>query len=174
MTEIIVNRLETHDRLIEFNKQAESISRACQECINNRPEEFKDYTFYIYAHCRTHDNGYQKRLIWQPRLKKPKATTNSMLFKVMFPGPQIKPVWMIPDRDQWDAYKIGTMFENTFVLDSIDKFIHHRHALENEESDEVSEELANQIYRSMGRNYKQRLEQKKVSEIARIKAMEIQ
>ncbi|HEY5236436.1 MAG TPA: hypothetical protein VIJ14_09680, partial [Rhabdochlamydiaceae bacterium] len=48
-----LNSLETHDRLIQFKKQADYISEGCQQCINNRPKEYLDHPFYIFAHKRT-------------------------------------------------------------------------------------------------------------------------
>ena len=93
-----INRLETHDRLLEFQKQADEISQGCKDCIDNRPKEFGNHPFYIFAHKR--EIGIDERfslmitqgipditkvpthrMIWQPRLKKPEAQINSMLFK---------------------------------------------------------------------------------------------
>ncbi len=174
MTEIIVNRFETHDRLQEFGKQKDNITKGILDCIKNRPEQFKNHPFYIYSHVRTADDGHTKRLIWQPRLKKPKAQTNSMLFKAYPPGDKIKVIWMIPDRDQWPAYKKGTMLHQQVVLDSIKAFQEDRLSLEKDEEDEVTEEMAQRIYREIAISHKQKLEKKQADEVARIKAMEIQ
>lgn len=174
MTEIIVDRLETHDRLLEFNKQKDNITKGVLDCIKNRPEEFKNYPFYIFAHVRTHDNGYTKRLIWQPRLKKPRSQTNSILFKAYPPGDKIKIIWMIPDRDQWSAYQKGTMLHQQHVVDSIKSFEEDRRSLEMNEEDDVSEELAQRIYKEIAFNHQQKLRKQQADEVARIKAMEIQ
>jgi hypothetical protein len=174
MTEIIVDRLETHDRLKEFSKQKDNITQGCLDCINNRPKEFANHPFYIFVHCRTADDGYTKRLIWQPRLKKPKAQTNSMLFKSYPPGDTIKIIWMIPDRDQWDEYIRGKMFEQQHVADSILAFQLNRKSLEEDEIDDVSESHAQRIYREIAINHKMKLEKQKSDELARIKDMEIQ
>jgi hypothetical protein len=66
-----LDRLDVHDRYEHFTKQDFDIGECCQDLINKRP--FGDYPFYIFAHTRTDDDGVTKRLIWQPRLTKPKA-----------------------------------------------------------------------------------------------------
>lgn len=47
-----VNILESHDRLLELHKQADYISQGCQDCIDNRPQEFGQLPFYIFGHRR--------------------------------------------------------------------------------------------------------------------------
>ena len=67
-----LNRLETHDRYQHLTKQSFDIAECCQDLINQRP--FGDHPFYIFAHPRTEEDGVTKRLIWQPRLTKPKVS----------------------------------------------------------------------------------------------------
>jgi hypothetical protein len=149
-----IDRLETHDRLQEFHKQNEIISKGCQDCIEKRPKEFGTYPFYIYAHCRTSENGYSKRLIWQPRLRKPKAETNSILVKAYPPSDKIKIIWMIPVRDQWNEYNPDNMLESNITAESIRKFksIEGRRKLEEKEEDDLSEEEIDRIYREISIN----------------------
>jgi len=145
-----INRLETHDRYQFFTKQNFDIGECCQNLIDRRP--FGEYPFYIFAHARTDDDGVRKRLIWQPRLTKPEAQTNSMLFKA-YPGKDIvKVIWMIPARELWDEFKRGNMTENETVLQSIRDFQNNRLALEAKEPDDLSDEQINAIYLSMSRN----------------------
>lgn len=142
-----LNPLETHDRLKHFTKQDFNISACCQDLINQRP--FGNYPFYIFAHPRTDEDGVTKRLIWQPRLTKPKAQTNSMLFKA-YPGSDtIKVIWMIPDRAMWKQYMLGFMTENKTVLDSIYAFENNRQALEASEPDDFDDEKINEIYKEI-------------------------
>ena len=142
-----LNRLETHDRLEHFTKQDFNIGECCQNLINQRP--FGNHPFYIFAHTRTDDDGVTKRLLWQPRLTKPKSQTNSMLFKA-YPGTDnIKVIWMIPSPELWYSFDRGKMTENQTVLDSIDKFRYHRHVLDSPEPDDLSDERINEIYRQL-------------------------
>ena len=139
-----LNRLKTHDRYQHFTKQQFDIGECCQNLINQRP--FGEHPFYIFAHARTHDDGVSKRLIWQPRLTKPKAQTNSMLFKA-YPGTDIVNVlWIIPSRELWDQFAFGQMLENKTVIDSIHKFQYDRETLERKDSDDLSDSQINQIY----------------------------
>lgn len=149
-----INILDAHDRLLFFQKQADYISMGCLDCINNRPLEFKNYPFYIYAHARTADDGVSKRLIWAPRLTKPWPETNSMLFKYYPANDTIKIIWMIPDPVMWDQYQEGNVTESKIVLESIDNFKHHTRKLRSKEPDDLPDHMIKAIMREIGRNFK--------------------
>jgi hypothetical protein len=142
-----INPLDAHDRYEHFTKQSFDIAECCQDLINKRP--FRDHPFYIFAHARTDDDGSTKRLIWQPRLTKPKAQSNSMLFKA-YPGTDlIKVIWMIPTRELWDQYTKGKMMENKTVSESIWAFQNNRKKLEEKEEDDLSDEQIAAIYKEI-------------------------
>jgi len=142
-----LNRLETHDRLVSFKEKQFDIGECCQDLIDKRP--FGDRPFYIFAHPRTVEDGVTKRLIWQPRLTKPKAEINSMLFKA-YPGKdEIKIIWMIPARELWEQFQIGQMMHNDTILESIHRYIHQRAKLEAREEDDLSDEQINRIYQEI-------------------------
>lgn len=144
---MIINPLDAHDRFDHFTKQSFDIAECCQDLINKRP--FGDLPFYIFAHTRTDEDGSTKRLIWQPRLTKPKAQTNSMLFKA-YPGTDmIKVLWMIPAREMWDQYTKGKLTQNKTVCESINDFENNRAKLEQKEEDDLSDEKINQIYKEI-------------------------
>lgn len=144
-----INPLETHDRLLDFSKQALDIGECCQDLINKRP--FGEHPFYIFAHCRTDDNGWQKRLIWQPRLTKPTPQTNSMLFKA-YPGSDVvKVIWMIPAKELWGQYEKGLLTEHQTVRESIFMFRNRREELAHPEKDDPSDAVVDSIYREMSR-----------------------
>lgn len=142
-----LNILDAHDRYTHFKKQEFSIADCCQDLINQRP--FGDHPFYIFAHSRTDDDGVTKRLIWQPRLTKPKAQTNSMLFKAYPGSDNIKVIWIIPAEELWGQYRKGLLTENQTVCDSILKFQTLRHRLEEPEEDDLPDETIEQIYKEI-------------------------
>jgi hypothetical protein len=110
---------------------------------------FGNIPFYIFAHTRTDEDGVTKRLIWQPRLSKPEAQTNSMLFKA-YPGTDnIKVIWMIPAREMWDQYITGNVTESNIVQNSIRDFRFHKLDLEMKEKDDLTDEQIEQIYRDL-------------------------
>lgn len=148
-----LNRLETHDRYEHFTKQNFDIGECCQDLINQRP--FGDHPFYIFAHTRTDDDGVTKRLIWQPRLTKPKAQSNSMLFKAYPGSDNIKIIWMIPDRALWGQYNIGLLTENQLVAESIHDFQFQRSKLERIEDDDMTDEQIDKVYKEISFNAKQ-------------------
>lgn len=142
-----INILDAHDRYQHFKKQSFDIAECCQDLVNKRP--FGEHAFYIFAHARTDEDGVTKRLIWQPRLTKPKAQTNSMLFKAYPGSDNIKVIWMIPARELWGQYKKGNLTENQTVSESIHAFQNNREALEAKEDDDLSDAQIDAIYRQI-------------------------
>lgn len=148
-----IDRLDAHDRFTQFTKQQFDIGECCQDLINKRP--FGEHAFYIFAHTRTDDDGVTKRLIWQPRLTKPNAQTNSMLFKA-YPGTDmIKVIWMIPARELWGQFKKGLLTENKTVFSSIEDFQFNRGKLEQREEDDLSDEAVSAIYTEISKQANQ-------------------
>ncbi len=161
-----VNILDAHDRLEEVQKQRDVIGEYCQQIIDAMP--FGNYPFYIFAHKREigvderfsafMQGGYSSleevpthRLIWQPRLTKPKVQTNSMLFKGYPMSDEIKVIWMLPSRELWDQYKKGNLTENKTVIESIYDAENNRERLEAKEPDDLSDEAVEKIYEQIGK-----------------------
>lgn len=145
-----LNRLETHDRLLHLHKdQALNISQGAIDCMKKNPDSLKyqQYSPYIYlfAHPRTHDNGVDKKLLWQPRLLKPKAQTNSYLFRAQSYSDNMEMCWMIPPREMWSQYMKGNVTENELTLWSIEQFKNNRKTLELPFPDDLSNEQARNI-----------------------------
>jgi hypothetical protein len=147
-----INKLDAHDRLLHYNKHDFDIGECCQDLINKRP--FGPYPFYIFAHPRTDDDGVTKRLIWQPRLTKPKAQTNSMLFKAWPGNDNIKVIWMIPAEELWGQYAKGLLTESKIVGESIYNYQHRKEFLESPEPDDFDDMTIDSIYRQLAREAK--------------------
>jgi hypothetical protein len=144
-----INILDAHDRLTYIQKQNFSISECCQDMINQRP--FGNHAFYIFAHPRTDEDGITKRLIWQPRLTRPKAQTNSMLFKG-YPGTDlVKVIWMIPDRCMWKQYEHGKLTQNKIISESIHDFQFNREKLEIKDDDDLQDYQIDDIYEQISK-----------------------
>ena len=171
-----IDRLETHDRLKEFTSKEFEIGECCQDLINQRP--FGKHPFYIFSHARTIDLDERivmfnadiqrsycnpayirkyivledvptTKILWQPRLTKPKAQTNSMLYKAYPLTDMVKVIWIIPPRELWGQYGKGKLTENESVSISIDNFQNHRNELEAPEDDDLSDGEIDAIYREM-------------------------
>jgi hypothetical protein len=168
-----INKLEAHDRLIHLRKQSADISDCCQDLINQRP--FGEHPFYIFAHSRTlgMDEKFklfmsgkyktleevpEKTIIWQPRLTKPKAQENSMLFKAYPGSDNIKVIWMIPAVELWTQFKKGNLTENKTVVESIDDYLFDRAKLEAKEDDDLPDSKIDAIYRQIARKGKKKEE----------------
>jgi hypothetical protein len=168
-----INRLDAHDRLEYFTKQNFDIGQTCQDIINQRP--FGEHSFYIFAHKReipldvreaifledlrqslidlTYVRKYNSieevpthKIIWIPRLTKPQAQENSMLFKACPGYDFIRVIWMIPDSGMFDAYSKGKMLENKTVVESIHLFKTDPGKLEQKEDDDLPDEVIKKIY----------------------------
>ncbi len=150
-----LNFLETHDRFQHFTKQSFDISECCQDLINQRP--FGEHPFYIFAHARTADDGVTKQLIWQPRLTRPLAQSNSMLFKA-YPGTDlIKVIWIIPARELWAQFAKGKMLQNQTICDSLHSFLYNRDKLNEKEPDDLSDDACDAIYKQISLAAKPRM-----------------
>lgn len=158
-----IDRLETHDRYKAFTKQSTDISECCQDLINQRP--FGEHPFYIFAHARTHEDGFSKRILWQPRLTRPKAQTNAMLFKA-YPGTDvIKVCWIIPPREMWSNYEKGKICHSEMIAKVIHDFEYNRVELDRPFDDDYSDEKIDMIYKELSQQAKTK---KMISKIYRI------
>lgn len=155
-----LNRLEAHDRLLYFKQdQRLNISQGADDCLKKndlsvRLQQYSPYV-YLFAHPRTHDDGYRKRMIWQPRLTKPQAQTNSYLFRATSKTDIMEICWLLPPHEMWPQYKKGNVTEHEFVLWSIRQFRHNRIDLEKPFADDLSEEQAKTIYIQIAREIDQ-------------------
>jgi len=146
-----INRLETHDRLEHLiADQSASIAQGANDCLKVNPlslamQDRSPYV-YIFAHPRTSDDGLSKRMLWQPRLTKPKAQTNSYLFRAQSKTDILEICWLLPPSEMWDQYKTGNVTENQYVLWSINQFKNNRGSLEKSEPDDLPEEKIKSIY----------------------------
>jgi hypothetical protein len=80
------------------------------------------------------------KALWQPRLMKPRAQTNSYLFRVISNTDLVEIVWLLPPREMWDQYQMGKMTESKDVVTSIMNFLHAREALEMPHEEDWSED----------------------------------
>lgn len=145
-----VNRLEAHDRLLFLKKdQGSNIAQGAQDCLKKNELSLalqdKSPYIYIFAHPRTADDGINKRMLWQPRLTKPAAQTNSYLFRAISKTDILQICWLLPPREQWKQYQKGNVTEHEWVLWSIRQFQTNRQELEKCESDDVTQEQFEKI-----------------------------
>jgi len=149
-----VNILEAHDRLLHFKKDQEvNIFNGAEDCMKRNQDSlfYQDRSPYIYifAHPRTADDGVTKRLLWQPRLEKPKAETNSYLFRAKSHTDIIETIWIIPPVEFWGQYKEGNVVEHEIVNWCIDQYLHNRKNLEFKDPEDLPEERCKQILREL-------------------------
>jgi hypothetical protein len=90
------------------------------------------------------------RLIWCPRLTKPKAEPNSMLFRIELARPDyVHTIWILPERHLFSLYKRGKAFCNETIAESIDAYLNEPDKLEKKEFGDLSDENINKIYEAV-------------------------
>jgi len=146
-----LNRLETHDRLQHFIKdQSNTIAQGADDCLkrNSLSLALQDRAPYVYmfAHPRTADDGVTKRMVWQPRLTKPRAQTNSYLFRAQSKSDIVQICWLLPPEEMWPQYQKGNMTEHESVVWSISQYVNNRKELDMPDPDDLSEERVKAIY----------------------------
>lgn len=141
-----IDTLETHDRLLEFQKQAELVAQGVQDCIDGVPDIIK-YPFYVFGHPRTmgmdERAGWARahgeydlrkipstKLTWIPKPEKPNAVLNSYLLRAQKGTDIIQIIWILPPREIWDCFKSGQMTANESILTSINNYEHAKDKLE--------------------------------------------
>jgi hypothetical protein len=154
-----LDRLETHDRLEYFvNDQWKTISQGAEDCLKKNPDSLalqeKSPYIYIFAHPRTHDDGLNKRMLWQPRITRPKAQTNSYLFRANSKSDVLMVCWCIPPKEMWNQYRKGNVCESNIVLWSINQFQYNREELEKPDPSDFADEKAREIWMEFLKNGK--------------------
>lgn len=146
---------ESHDRYKHvMQDQSINLSQGAEDCLkkNSLSLALQSHSPYVYlwAHPRTNDDGFTKRMLWQPRLGKPKAQTNSYLFRAQSNTDIVEVCWLLPPREMWPAYKKGNVTESELVNWSIEMFQNKREELEKPYPDDYSEEQIKAIYLAIG------------------------
>lgn len=165
-----INRLETHDRLLHFKKnQTINVTQGIEDCLKRNRlslamQKYSPY-IYIFSHARTADDGVNKRMLWQPRLSKPKAQTNSCLFRAKSNTNILEICWIIPQRELWGQYLRGNITECEWATWSIDKFIHDRNYLEMKYPDDLDDEKIKWIYETIAREIDEEIRMEKLYKI---------
>lgn len=149
-----INTLEAHDRLNHFKQdQWEVVSQGAEDCLKKNPDSLaiqqKCPYVYLFAHPRTADDGVTKRLLWQPRISRPKPQTNSYCFRAQSHTDIIEVCWLLPPREMWSQYEPGKVTENNLIMWSIFQFENNRAFLENPHPDDLSEERSKQIFKEI-------------------------
>jgi len=145
-----VNILEAHDRLLHLKKDQEAnVNQGAEDCLKKNFDSlfYQDRSPYVYifGHARTADNGIDKILFWQPRLEKPKAETNSYLFRAKSHTDILETIWIIPATEFWGQYKQGNVVEHEIVNWCIDQYLNNRKNLEFKDPEDLPEERCKQI-----------------------------
>ncbi len=162
-----IERLEAHDRLLHLKQdQALNVAQGAEDCLKKNSlslalQQHSPY-IYVFAHPRTADDGVNKRMIWQPRLTKPKAQTNSYLFRAVSNTDQMEICWLLPPNETWSQYKKGNVTEHELVLWSIEMFTNNKKALEEIPKEDLSEQQIKNIYLIVANEMDQELKMKKM------------
>jgi hypothetical protein len=137
--------LDAHDRLLHLHKeQSNTIAQGASDCLKTNPlslalQEHSPYV-YIFGHPRTEPDGSTKRMLWQPRLTKPEAQTNSYLFRAISKTDLLEIIWILPPRELWSQYEEGKVCASEEVRTSINNFLHYRAELNQPHPEDLSDD----------------------------------
>lgn len=158
-----LDKLETHDRLLQYQKQADTIGIEVQKCIDNVPDDIK-YPFYVWGHARqvaiderfglfmtgefpSFEEVPSERILWIPRCEKPDCTPNSYLFRAFKGSDIVEIVWILPKLELWEQFAPGKMTHNQDVWTSILNFKYHRKELEYPQDGDMNEKERDEFRR---------------------------
>jgi hypothetical protein len=162
-----LNRLEAHDRLLQFKKdQSINIFHGAEDCLKRNPlslalQERSPY-IYLFAHPRTADDGVTKVMYWQPRLSKPEAQVNSYLFRAVSRSDIVQVCWLLPPQEMWAQYEKGKVTSDETVQWSINHFKTNKLELEKPDPQDFSEEAGKEILRKVIEDHIQELRSTKL------------
>ena len=162
-----INRLEAHDRLLYLLKdQSETVSQGASDCLKRNPLSLAIQArcpyIYIFGHARTHDNGVDKVLYWDPRMTKPVAQSNSYLFRAISNTDMLETCWILPPFELWHQFKQGNVVESRDVSWSIHQYKHNRKKLEQPFSDDLSDDKCKSIMLEIAREMEENIRMKKL------------
>lgn len=162
-----IDKLETHDRLLDFHeKQSLIISQGCNDCLKKNEDSlfYQDHSPYVYifAHARTvgmdeklkwiaqgiykdFKDCPEKVLYWQPRLFRPMPQENSYLFRAISKTDELEICWILPPIAMWEEYEKNKMMANEIICWSIDQFKHNFKSLSAPLKDDLPQEKAAKI-----------------------------
>jgi hypothetical protein len=152
-----INPLEAHDRYKHLMQdQWETVAKGAEECLKTNPIstaiQMRCPYVYLFAHPRLSDDGLHTRLLWQPRISRPKPQTNSYLFRGISKTDKIEICWLLPPREMWSQYEKGKVAESDLTAWSIDQFEHNRKLLEMDHPEDLPDDKGKWIYKEVLRS----------------------
>jgi hypothetical protein len=162
-----VNRLEAHDRLkYLIEDQSKYVQQGAEDCLKKNPlslayQDRSPYV-YIYGHARTHDNGVDKRLLWEPRLTKPLPQSNSYLFRALSKTDTMEVCWVLPPSETWSQYKKGNVVESDIIGWSIFQYHNKREELGAPFPDDLPDDKCKRILLDIAREMEEEIAKRKV------------
>ncbi len=119
-----------------------------QDLIQKKP--FGDHKFYVFMFVkRVNDITGVKKMYMQPRLTKPDPVPGTTLMHVNPKYPEeATMIWTLPNENNFKLYQQGKQFADSFVHESIDKYLKNPKALMRREEGDLSENEIRDIYRA--------------------------
>jgi len=144
---IKIERLETHDRFLEFNEQRDYLSKGVTDCISGVPDELT-CPFYIYGTSKMVEydeklaylndryilkemkkNVPAMRMLWVPVITKPFPTPNSWLFLCRKGSDIHQIIWILPRHEYWESCAPGQMLYNEMTWGYIQDLLYNTEKL---------------------------------------------
>lgn len=151
-----LDRLEAHDRLQHLIKeQSNVIQQGADDCLNKNSLSLayqgRSPYVYIYGHARTLEDGRTKKIFWEPRLTKPKASSNSFLFRAISKTDMLETCWVLPPIETWNQFVRGNVVADDIIAWSIHQYKTNKKELEKPFKDDLPDHRCKDILLSIAR-----------------------
>lgn len=147
------NFLLTLDKIKEntdfwLNNSQDSYVDVLNKTIKWGCENFEGKCFYIFQFIKRVDDGSGiKKMYHQPRLTRPEPVGGTTLIRVDPKNPeQMKIVWTLPNRENFEMYRYQRAFADPFVYDCIQTYKYRREEMLRAEIGDADEREAREIY----------------------------
>lgn len=149
MQKFYIDKYQVFDNVEYFKQNSEKdYVQTIQNIISSDP--FGGHCFYIFSFVkRVDDVSGIKKMYHQPRLTKPDPLPGTTLLRVNPKYPEEATIiWTLPNEEEFNLYKYGKMFEDPFVFECIEKYLHNPQELTKYIPGDLSDEQIREIYKS--------------------------
>lgn len=133
------------------NKNKNSVEEFLNQILQSRP--FGNRKFYVLTFLKnTPGDPHTKKLVYQPRLTKPKPNPNTSLYRLNPLRPdEVEVFWILPKIQAFGLYAKGKVHENEFIHECIQKYLNEYDSLCRKEADDISDSEIKELYRCIHR-----------------------
>ena len=134
--------------MYRLNNSQDSYVETLNNTIKWGCQYFEGKPFYIFNFVKRVDDGSGvKKMYHQPRLTIPEPVGGTTLIRIDPKNPeQMKIVWTLPNRENFEMYRHQKAFADPFVFECIQQYKYRREEMLRAEIGDATEQEAREIY----------------------------